>query len=255
MKKQWQMVLAALLLATGSLYAGKGKIRVAADQEGAYIYVDGKKKAMTGEGFTSILLDEGEHLIKVVKPLSGNIYEKSAEKKVYVGEDTSIKVSLELSKKLTKKGELDRIEFNKGYSQNRKYHENKYERKNNIVIDKLNKIMWQDDKTRSQDIGYSYEQAVEYCKNLSLSGYSNWRLPSYYELMDIIDYYRYEPSIVNIFQNVYINSYYWSLNPIKTNYNKKWTVGYRNGKTTWWNIKNDDGSDRYLLVRCVKDIK
>ena len=95
MKKQWQMVLAALLLATGSLYAGKGKIRVAADQEGAYIYVDGKKKAMTGEGFTSILLEEGEHTIKVVKP-KDKYMGYVAEKKVFVGEDTSTKISLKL---------------------------------------------------------------------------------------------------------------------------------------------------------------
>ena len=50
-----------------SLYAGKGKIRVSSKPSGAYIYVDGKKKAMTGEGFTSILLEEGEHIIKVEK--------------------------------------------------------------------------------------------------------------------------------------------------------------------------------------------
>ncbi len=95
MKKQWQMVLAALLLATGSLYAGKGKIRVAADQEGAYIYVDGKKKAMTGEGFTSILLEEGEYTIKVVKP-KDKYMGYIAQKRVFVGEDTSTKMSLKL---------------------------------------------------------------------------------------------------------------------------------------------------------------
>jgi len=100
MKKQWQMVLVALVLATGSLYAGKGKIRVAADQQGAYVYVDGKKKAMTGEGFTSILLEEGEHTVKVEKPIDENyVYVQS--KKVFVGEDTSTKLTFKLGKILT----------------------------------------------------------------------------------------------------------------------------------------------------------
>ena len=79
---------AVLLLMVSSLYAGKGKVRIAADKEGAYIYVDGKKKAMTGEGFTSVLLEEGEHTIKVAKP-KDKYYEYSAQKKVFVGEDTS----------------------------------------------------------------------------------------------------------------------------------------------------------------------
>lgn len=60
--------LTLVLLASATLlYAGKGKVRVASDVQGAYIYVDGKKKEMTGERFTSILLEEGEHNIKVEK--------------------------------------------------------------------------------------------------------------------------------------------------------------------------------------------
>ena len=53
-----------------SLYAGQGKLRVSSEPSGAYVYVDGKKKAMTGEGFTSILLEEGDHNIKVSKAIT-----------------------------------------------------------------------------------------------------------------------------------------------------------------------------------------
>ena len=95
MTKKLSTATLVLLLAVSSLYAGKGKIRVASDHQGAYVYVDGKKKAMTGEGFSSILLEEGEYTIKVVK--SKNKYMGYlAEKKVFVGEDTSVKLSFKL---------------------------------------------------------------------------------------------------------------------------------------------------------------
>ena len=96
------LLLIALLATTSSLYAGKGKIRIACDKEGAYIYVDGKKKAMTGEGFTSILLEEGEHMVRVEKVDSGYIptgdWILQEEKNIFVGEDTSTKLSFSLIK-------------------------------------------------------------------------------------------------------------------------------------------------------------
>lgn len=89
-----KLTLILLVFAT-VLYAGKGKIRVASDMQGAYVYVDGKKKAMTGEGFSSILLEEGDYTIKVVKP-KDKYMGYMAEKRVFVGEDTSTKISFKL---------------------------------------------------------------------------------------------------------------------------------------------------------------
>ena len=37
------------LVVTGA-WAGNGKVRIASDANGAFVYVDGKKKAMIGEG-------------------------------------------------------------------------------------------------------------------------------------------------------------------------------------------------------------
>ncbi len=100
-------VLLVLVLGVSVLQAGKGKIRVACDHKGAYVYVDGKKKAMTGEGFTSILLEEGEYTIKIIKKDS-ETYNKIAIKKVFVGEDSSVKIKLV----------LDTYEHTKQYMQN-----------------------------------------------------------------------------------------------------------------------------------------
>jgi len=87
-----------LLLMVSALHAGKGKIRVASDHQGAYVYVDGKKKAMIGEGFTSILLEEGEYTIQVKKKSIDGEWLYTDTKKVFVGEDTSSKISFNLVK-------------------------------------------------------------------------------------------------------------------------------------------------------------
>ncbi|MEK6545234.1 MAG: DUF1566 domain-containing protein [Nitrospinota bacterium] len=39
------------------------------------------------------------------------------------------------------------------------------------------------------------ESAITYCEGLSLGGYNDWRLPSDMELMSIVNYGMYNPSI------------------------------------------------------------
>ena len=97
------IILTALILMSNSLYASKGKIRVASDTKGAYIYVNDKKKAMVGEGFTSILLQEGEYTIKVEKIGANGEWIYTASQKVFVGEDTSTKITLNTKKIATQK--------------------------------------------------------------------------------------------------------------------------------------------------------
>ena len=81
----------------------KGKIRVSTDREGAYIYVNGKKKAMSGEGYTNILLPEGEYKIKVEKFSNDGNWIYRGVKKVFVGADTSTKVTVKTKKIPTEK--------------------------------------------------------------------------------------------------------------------------------------------------------
>jgi TPR repeat protein len=93
-KKPWLTLV--FLLHITLVYAGKGTLWVASDKQGAYIYVNGEKKAMTGEGYSSILLEEGEYIVKVEK-VSDNetrIYRKS--KKVFIGAETSVKFRFNL---------------------------------------------------------------------------------------------------------------------------------------------------------------
>ena len=62
-------MVVVLLFATNA-FAGKGKVRISCSVEDAYVYVNGKKKAMIGEGFTNLYLKEGEYKIEVKKSIN-----------------------------------------------------------------------------------------------------------------------------------------------------------------------------------------
>lgn len=74
------------------------------------------------------------------------------------------------------------------------------------VTDTNTGLMWQKDTAPSL---YSWQQALSYCENLTLSGYSDWRLPNKNELQSIIDYNRHNPSIDPTFSNT-VSFLYWS---------------------------------------------
>jgi len=63
----------------------------------------------------------------------------------------------------------------------------------NVLVDTEAKLMWQDEKyTYSENLAYSnsievgkvlfWKNAVDYCQNLNLAGYSDWYLPNKYKL-------------------------------------------------------------------------
>jgi len=232
MAKKLTLLFVALLLSTASLYAGKGKVRIAADKEGAYIYIDGKKKAMTGEGFTSILLEEGEHTVRVAKAIDES-HEYMASKSIFVGEDTSTKIKLELKKTLTPKGKA---------LQAKKLA--RWQRKGSVVVDKKLGLMWQDNSA-AKSVEKKWKSAKKYCQNLTLAGHSDWRLPSYDELLSIVDYDRYKSAIMPSFQNVDFRDY-WSSSQYVSNAKDAWRVDFRYGVT--YNFSKSDES----YVRCVR---
>lgn len=65
-----------------------------------------------------------------------------------------------------------------------------------IVSDYHNYRMWQDNVVGNKK---SWEDAVDYCQDLTLSGYDDWRLPNFNELYSITDNRRYKPSIKDSF--------------------------------------------------------
>ena len=112
-----------------------------------------------------------------------------------------------------------------------------------VVNDLTNNLMWQDDKTVLKD----WQGAIDYCQNLNLGGYSDWRLPNKEELNTIVDTNN-NPSIKKEFKNT-ASYYYWSSTPYAGISNGAWVVGFNSGDEGY-NSKNDSNS-----VRCVRNSK
>ena len=234
--KKLQLMMIPLLMVS-ALYAGKGKVRIASDQEGAHVYVDGKKKAMTGEGFTSILLEEGEYTIKVAKPIDEK-YAYVQSKSVFVGEDTSAKLNFKLRKEMTAQGKVLQAKADASKLA-------RWKRSGEIVNDTKLDLMWQDNAS-AKSTKKKWKSAKKYCQNLSFGGYSNWRLPSYDELLTIVDYDRYNPAIMLSFKNVNALGNYWSSSQYVSDEKLVWIVEFLNGNTF------KDTRPHEYNVRCVR---
>ncbi len=102
-----------------------------------------------------------------------------------------------------------------------------------IVTDNITKLQWQDDE-EAKTIYKNWQDARDYCSNLNLGGYTDWRLPSVVELQSIVVDGKYNPAIdTTVFVN-YASSFYWSsttyasytYNAWEVNFNKAYTFNY-----------------------------
>ncbi|ETR67352.1 MAG: hypothetical protein OMM_11699, partial [Candidatus Magnetoglobus multicellularis str. Araruama] len=75
------------------------------------------------------------------------------------------------------------------------------------VTDSFTGLMWQKEATT---IAMTWQNAIAYCENLSLSDFSDWRLPTAHELRSIVDYTKSYPAIDKNFFNNNKSSFYWS---------------------------------------------
>ncbi|NPA66248.1 MAG: DUF1566 domain-containing protein, partial [Epsilonproteobacteria bacterium] len=92
----------------------------------------------------------------------------------------------------------------------------------------------------------SWDDAKTYCANLTLGGYSDWRLPNIVEVESIVDFENSDPSIDPTFQNT-ISDRYWSSSIYAGNNAQAWGVDFYD----IYNIREDKTQTYY--VRCVRD--
>ena len=111
-----------------------------------------------------------------------------------------------------------------------------------IVTDNVTGLMWQDDTTPST---MTWDSAINYCEDLTLGGYNDWRLPSRAELLTIVDRSRDYPSIDSAFLNV-IPDYYWSFVSYTADVHYIWGVLFEDGGTSYRSKTYD------YYVRCVR---
>ena len=107
--------------------------------------------------------------------------------------------------------------------------------------------VWED-SAHSQNTTLSYNQALQYCNQLSYAGIDNWRVPKRHELYEIINYGK-SPTIDDIFTNKSTGSY-WT-NQALVNYNNQsidntaFVISFSHAEV----YPKDMDSD--ALVRCV----
>ena len=142
-----------------------------------------------------------------------------------------------------------------------------YTRSGDIVTDEITGLMWQDDTNVSiitkqwliqanyDTCSFDYSSAAcpdtsgdtaeSYCSDLTLGGFTNWRLPTIQELRGIVDYSMSYPSINSIFINGDSN-YYWSSNTSASYSLGAWIIYFGNG--------NDEYYDKSMsnYIRCVR---
>lgn len=117
-----------------------------------------------------------------------------------------------------------------------------FSKSGNIVTDDMTKLEWQDD---IKENAMNWKSAIKYCDELSLDGYSDWRLPNLNELNSIVNDSKSSPAIDIAFENIALNGY-WSSTSFASYTHYAWTVGFGYGLLSNHNKLHD------FYVRCVR---
>lgn len=121
-----------------------------------------------------------------------------------------------------------------------------YEKSKNVVIDKQNKLIWQDNIEVTEYLE-TFITAKVYCENIVLNGYIDWRVPTINEILNIIDVTK-KNAINKNFKYVKPN-FYSTSTTFKENSELLWGVDFKSGMV----VTTKKIDENY--IRCVRDIK
>jgi hypothetical protein len=114
----------------------------------------------------------------------------------------------------------------------------------NITLDLNSNLMWQ---YKGDHTKHSLADAQTYCTALTLGGYTDWRLPLIWELINIVNFNSSNPACYSSFSCMTGTARYLSSTPYATSTSYAWTVNFYLPTT---DIVN---SNQY--VRCVRGAK
>ena len=121
-----------------------------------------------------------------------------------------------------------------------------------IVTDTKTGLVWQ----KTYKSGKTWQQALDYCENLTYAGYSDWRLPDKNELVSLVNYEKYDPA--SDFPDM-PSQYFWSSSTMTYfgTPSSAWYVSFIRGEVSAYD--KDCGSVGYeneppwgFSVRCVR---
>jgi hypothetical protein len=95
------------------------------------------------------------------------------------------------------------------------------------ITDTTTGLMWSKDDVGSGELKHA--DAEKACKNLSLAGHKDWRLPTHAELLTLVDDTRYNPAIDTTAFPSCKSGWYWSGTPYAGNSSCAWIVDFSYG--------------------------
>jgi len=110
-----------------------------------------------------------------------------------------------------------------------------------IVTDNETSLQWQDNESAYK----TWQSAIDYCENLTLGSYEDWRLPNINELTSLVDDGKSNPSIDTGFQHT-VSNYYWSSTTNASHSGNAWIGSFNYGH------QSSNGKDDFYYVRCVR---
>ncbi|MFP4485713.1 MAG: DUF1566 domain-containing protein [Campylobacterales bacterium] len=114
-----------------------------------------------------------------------------------------------------------------------------------IVLDTSSGLMWQDDTTISDTSSLTWSQAITHCGDLTLGGYTDWRLPNRNELRQLATEKGYMPSVFN--QDP--EEEYWTSTTYAGDSSRAWYQDYQGFIS--YTLKDGTGS-AVTYTRCVR---
>jgi hypothetical protein len=94
------------------------------------------------------------------------------------------------------------------------------------VTDPSSGLMWQQTTAPGS---YTWEQALSYCENLALAGYTDWRLPTIRDLDSIVDLNIGAPAIDSTYFPDTVPALFWSASPGVYDTTSAWSLAFNYG--------------------------
>ncbi len=124
-----------------------------------------------------------------------------------------------------------------------------------MIRDNVTGLIWEnktnDSGINDKDKRFNWADATDvFVARLNtdqFGGYSDWRIPTKKELINLIDYGRYSPALPNVFSYVALDNYWSATNNVCRPYHA-WHVGFRYG------IDNSSKKSMYLHVLAVRGV-
>ena len=226
---------------TSSLFAERGTVMLSCDGEGATVYVDDNRKTRLKKGVTTFRVEKGKHVIKVVEYVN-NKCQRYVKQELTVLAQKTVNLSMKLGKKIEPTDSYAYRNKNQitESSKNQRFKRTKCQ----VVKDKKLNLMWQDEKVYNRT--KNLNTAKKYCQELKLSLFDDWRLPSYEELLSIVDYEKFNPAIISVFQHTF-SAKYWSSSQDVASPAYGWFVDFQYGKT------GPAKKSKEHYIRCIRD--